>query len=573
MRRPRPSWAAARRPCNGGSPAPAAAPLAAERRGIALTAGTLAATVGRPAAASVPPAWIEAAVAGARPFASRAARLAINQVVATAAEALAHNCLKGMVLGRLKAIAVLSVALFALGGITWGVGAAGPDEPGAVRSNPTRPQPVMSAGPAAVAEPPSPSAGPKTITFRGRVVDPQGRPFAGATIHLAGEEIEPSAYRTVRATSGPDGRFRFEVPGKEFTARPGARPWGEVNLVAQAPGYACGLADDGDAASDSTLTLAPDDAPITGRVVDLEGRPVVGASVKVMEVRLPIAERTYGDEVATRALKVLNAVRPVFDPYSRSLQVAVANHLDSSQKDLEDRKEWDALRSPLLPNRVASATTPAFIPDATTGPDGSFRITGIGRGRLATLQLDGPTIETTCFDVRTWPGAMIHVPAHRNSRSYAPWTVYGATFEHVAGPTRVIEGVVRDRETGRPLADILVYSKRPAAREASTVRTITDAQGRYRLVGLPLGREGDLVAVPACDVSAGSNWFGIDPRLPGGSMPSLLPGGTRGWKNARQGPGPPAYRPEPRSPRHRPDHRQGNRQARARAGRLLRLRR
>jgi RNA polymerase sigma factor (sigma-70 family) len=491
------------------------------RRGIALTAGALAATLGRSATAQVPPAWVDGAVASARPLASRAARPAIGEVVATSAEVLARKCIKGMDLGGLKAIAALSIALVALGGITWGVGAAGPDDPGAVRQGPTPPraQPRMSSGPTAPADAAQPAASGETatsemITFRGRVLDPRGRPLAGATLHLVGERLEPSTYRTVRATTGPDGRFRFEVPGKDFTGGPWKAQQDAVNVVARAPGYAFGLADDGDAFRESTLTTARDDAPIVGRVVDLEGRPVAGVSVKVMQVRLSIAGRMFGNEVSVKALRAFNAVRPVYNPYARSFQVAIAKRLDSKRKDIEDRKEWDTFASPLLPNRVASATTPAFIPDATSGPDGRFRITGLGRGRIATLQLDGPTIETTNFDVRTWPGPPIYLPWPKNPRSYAPWPVYGATFEHVAGPTWAIEGIVRDRETGRPLADILVYSKRPAVHEASTVRTMTDAQGRYRLVGLPLGREGELVAIPACDLSAGSNGFGIDPRLP-----------------------------------------------------------
>src|SRR5262249_40028858 len=51
------------------------------RRGVTLAAGSFAA-LGRPAVASVPPAWVEAAVAGARSFTSGAARLAIGQVMA-----------------------------------------------------------------------------------------------------------------------------------------------------------------------------------------------------------------------------------------------------------------------------------------------------------------------------------------------------------------------------------------------------------------------------------------------------------------------------------------------------------
>jgi RNA polymerase sigma factor (sigma-70 family) len=487
------------------------------RRGIAPTVGGLAATFGRPATAAVPPAWVEAAVAGARSFTSCAARLAVGQVMATSAEGLTRRCMRSMALGRLAAIAAVSVALVALGGFAWSAGAARPDEPGAGRPASASPRPSMSS------EAKKPAAGrdadaSETVTFRGRVVDPQGRPFAGATLHLAGEGLPSSAFRTVRATSGPDGRFRFEVAGEEFILRRGEPARKTVSIVAWAAGHACGLDDGGDASGESTVTLARDNAPIAGRVVDLEGRPVAGISVKVMEVR----RRAYGmdpDEAFAKAIRVLNAVRLVYGPYGRSFQATVAEMMDFGLEDSEERKEWETIGFPFLLNRVGSEPTAAFLPDATTGPDGRFRITGLGRGRIATLQLDGPTIETTNFDVRAWPGTPIHLPASRNPRSYAPWTVYGATFEHVAGPTRPIVGVVRDRETGRPLADILVYAKRNFARQASTVRTITDADGRYRLVGLPLGREGELVAAPACDLSAGRNWWGIDPRLPADRCP------------------------------------------------------
>jgi hypothetical protein len=526
MRRPPPSWAAARRPCSAGQP-----PLHGLALGqiVAPTAGALAATLGQPAAASVPPDWVDAAVASARSLTSRAARLALGQIVAPTAGALARKHMRNMLLGRLTSLAVLSIALAALGGLAWGVRAAGPDEPGAARPGPTppRPRPLMPAGRPTPARPEKPAAGrkaavPETVTFRGLVVDPQGRPFAGAALYVVGERLERSASRTVRTTSSPDGRFRFELPGKDFLLEPGQTRLGDVGVVARAPGWAFGLADGSDASRELTVALARDDAPILGRVVDLEGRPIAGASVKVMEVRLP-DDGLSGDEVFARAVKVLNAVRPVYGPYAQSIQAAVAEQLDAGLMDMEDSKEWVTLESPFLPNREESGPAPAFIPDATTGPDGRFRITGIGRWRVATLQLDGPTIERTNFDVRTWPGAPIHVRANRNPRFHGPWTVYGATFEHVAGPTRAIEGVVRDRETGRPLADILVYRPTPTARQGSAVRTITDAQGRYRLVGLPLGREGELVAIPACDLGAGSNWFRIDPRLPADRCPPYFP--------------------------------------------------
>jgi hypothetical protein len=217
-------------------------------------------------------------------------------------------------------------------------------------------------------------------------------------------------------------------------------------------------------------------------------------------------------------------------------QAAVAEQLNASLKDMEDRKQWDSRAFPLVLNRVESEPTAAFIPDATTDRDGRFQIAGIGRGRIATLQLDGPTVETTKFDVRTWPGVPIHIPVDTNPRSFARRTVYGATFEHVAGPTRPIEGVVHDRQTGRPLADILVYVRHPRRWwETLPVRAITGADGRYRLVGLPLGREGQLAAVPACDISTydGSR---IDPRLPPDRWPPYFEAEVSVPKSPGKGP-------------------------------------
>src|SRR5262249_1831500 len=160
-------------------------------------AGALVATLGRPAATSLPPDWVDAAVAGARSLTSRAARLALGQIVAPTAGALARKCMRNMLLGRLTSIAVLSVALAALGGIAWGGGAAARADPGPPprAPPPPRPGPGRPAGPPTPARLEKPADGrkvtlPETLSFRGRVVDPQGHPFAGATLHLAGEGLE-----------------------------------------------------------------------------------------------------------------------------------------------------------------------------------------------------------------------------------------------------------------------------------------------------------------------------------------------------------------------------------------------
>ncbi len=63
-------------------------------------------------------------------------------------------------------------------------------------------------------------------------------------------------------------------------------------------------------------------------------------------------------------------------------------------------------------------------------------------------------------------------------------TYYGARFDHVAEPSRPIVGVVRDKDSGKPLAGAVVRSSRGIGNPGRFVRTTTDAEGRFRLTGL-----------------------------------------------------------------------------------------
>ena len=78
------------------------------------------------------------------------------------------------------------------------------------------------------------------IEVRGRVVDPDGRPVAGATVQSAylDREIKPAP----ESSSGPDGRFFMRVPSVAPQLRVRRRdamfPW----VVASAPGFGPGWA-------------------------------------------------------------------------------------------------------------------------------------------------------------------------------------------------------------------------------------------------------------------------------------------------------------------------------------------
>ena len=61
-------------------------------------------------------------------------------------------------------------------------------------------------------------------------------------------------------------------------------------------------------------------------------------------------------------------------------------------------------------------------------------------------------------------------------------------FEDAAAPTQPIEGVIRDKDTGRPIAGLTLHAavfEEHSLIPAEGVEATTDAQGHYRLSGLP----------------------------------------------------------------------------------------
>ncbi len=361
-----------------------------------------------------------------------------------------------MLWGQLRAAAAAVVFLVGLFGIGWAVGTYGQDRAAAPAANRTT-----------TAETGKPADPAETVAYRGRVVDAEGNPIGGAALY-----VSPHAYRNpyqspVRANSGPDGRFRFAVPKAEFDTFHFDAVWRGIPHPARAGGYVVGLANYRDDGEELTLRLPRDDVPISGRIVDLQGRAVVGATVEVLEIQCPAGAS-----------------------------------LDGWLKALEHPKDSDPPHYKFLPTSLSCRTDPPFIPPAATGSDGRFRIAGVGRERVATLEIQGPTIEAVQVQVRTRPGATIRVPTYPNDPDKGMETVYGSTFEHVAGPTRPIEGIVRDLDTRAPLAGILVHGERElgfAGGSERYVQSITDARGHYRLVGLPRGREGIVQAVAPLD--------------------------------------------------------------------------
>ncbi len=305
------------------------------------------------------------------------------------------------------------------------------------------------------------------IIVSGRVVDPQGKPFADANIFAVRWYWEPHIPHAPLAEtkSSADGRFVISYRKSQFDIDLG-RPdqWKEVAIVAAAKGFGPGWVTRRDipAGQSPTLKLVPDDAPISGRIVDLEGNPIAGVRVRVGDIYNGKEGNLDG---------WLQAVRHGEFPWT------AARYLGDSLPQFD-----------------------AWPPRAVTAEDGRFMIHGIGRERRVQLTLNGATIAYQQVTAVTRPCKPLQLKVSSMSDESTP--VYGADFELVAPPTQPIVGVVRDADTGQPLGGVSIESNQFAGSNyinERQLRAVSDEQGRYRLVGMPKGKGNVLLAVPNDD--------------------------------------------------------------------------
>ena len=160
----------------------------------------------------------------------------------------------------------------------------------------------------------------------------------------------------------------------------------------------------------------------------------------------------------------------------------------------EDLSAWIAAvragQSPISAYRAVSKELPVFSSqrwhDIRTDAEGRFRLSGIGRERVVSLQVTGTTIVTKTISVATRRMEAMSQPAYPDPFFL---TNYGAEFEYRAAPSRPIEGVVRDAKTGEVLPGVHVWSAKFAGEGSHGFRSSPKQDGQGR--SLPPGRDAE----------------------------------------------------------------------------------
>lgn len=305
--------------------------------------------------------------------------------------------------------------------------------------------------------------------FRGNVLDPQGQPVADAEVIV----VTVTGRLAGQSDTDDQGNFTMEFSKSSVESSPSAADWRQACVVAKAPGYGPGWIRIGELETIDKPTLQlVQDLPIRGRILDLEGRPIAGAEVEVIAA--------FGNDTHN-----LDG----FLKTARDQPVRVWRYANSEMRWLPGH----ALDSAVDASDGAvdgSAGGELDRPVLTTDEEGRFELQGIGRERVVRLSLKGPNIESTLIAAITrpeiepkWkrgqPDRMTRIELE--SGSSLP-TIYPATFNHFAGPSRPIAGTVRDHETGEPIVGARVFGS--IRGRDNTANANTDEQGRYVLNGL-----------------------------------------------------------------------------------------
>lgn len=406
--------------------------------GLSVTIGVLSAALAQRTAAALSAPLTAATVRAAASFLREGSTTAI--VSASIAELVEGAC-QTMSMTRFHLVMILAVAA---GTVAVGAGIlAHREQPSA----PAEPPPTAAKVPTE-----KPSA---TVTLRGRILGPDGKPVKGARLcwpHL--RKMPPRSEDDIeypqRGKTDAEGRFRFELPRTDIHAD------FRMYLIATADGYG---ADWMELSADNmhaelTLRLVKEQ-PIEGRILSTEGKALAGIRVGVVS----LAATTQGK----------------LDPFLKAWK---------QQWGIAFQETPKRLFVPI--DKVLSTTT--------TDKDGRFRLGGVGVERVAGLEVRGRGISQGSlhvigregFDPAEINKAVVGRTSAEERRLRQPPLLYGPRITFVVESARRIEGTVREAGSGKPIAGVSIMT---LAGYNNPIMAFTNKDGRYQLAGVPKMKE------------------------------------------------------------------------------------
>jgi len=414
---------------------------------------------------------------------------------------------------RLRRAGVAAIVVAAIAGLLWAL-RQGPPAPPPSPLDPTVAPRETAHGPGALpgAPPsslpirvtvPAPPTDDEPATFEGRVISTEGgAPVSGAELTFS----RAGAASSTRAAS--DGAFTFQPPSagrwllQAVVAQgylPFAPEWGHspVELLARTGLHVRGI----------EVHLAPA-LELTGRVVDEDGTPVAGASVRVLgplaeAALVPVLDRFVSDVRGEFRFSgpegaLLEARKEGYRPgraeldWNASVNRRVTIELSVARRDQGQggtvagrvvQRGGDPVPGALVSaGRMRWSGEGPPVAQALSDADGSFTLLALDPGRYrVTARAEG------------------HAPA-----SLARVDPGARDLLLELGPGGRLRGCVRDGASGAPLAPftVMVFDRRgPLEREIERSLSVIDPSGCYVLDDLGPGPAAVVVAAPGYGAS------------------------------------------------------------------------
>ena len=206
--------------------------------------------------------------------------------------------------------------------------------------------------------------------------------------------------------------------------------------------------------------------PIEGRLLNLEGQPVPDVQVSVFKITHHDPDR-IADWFAKVSKKPIKPDRNMLG-------------MGGSQQ------------GPYFPVQSYSEFPIDRRQPVKTDAKGRFRFDDlIAKDDVAVLRIRGKGIVDQVIHVMGRD--MTPVYARQLTRFTSVGAYYGRKFDYITQPSVAVFGIVRDIETKEPLVDVPVATSGiygSTMRQDGYIISRTDAQGRYRIEGLPIAPEG-----------------------------------------------------------------------------------